>query len=127
MNNCVVREKNRCEKLLRRDYNGSGRIAPGGSRSYGPNLTKVNRSEPARLPAPAPKSERTIACEAPGIRLTAGGAAVCGKQKGTPMTEFKELKHFAGFDWAKDHHCVVVVNAQGEIVREFEFKHSAEG
>jgi transposase len=127
VNNRAVREKNSCEKLLRRDYNGSGRIAPGGSRSYGPQLTKLNRSEPARLSAPALKSERTTAHEAPGIRLTDGSAAVCGKVKGTPMTEFKALKHFAGFDWAKDHHCVVVVNAHGEIVSEFEFKHSAEG
>ena len=127
MNNRAVRQKNRCGKVLRRDYNGSGRIAPGGSRSYGPQLAKLDRSEPARLPAPALKSERTIACEAPGIRLTEGSAAVCGKKKGTPMIEFKELKHFAGFDWAKDHHCVVVVNAQGAIVSEFEFKHSAEG
>jgi len=127
VNNRAVREKKSCEKLLRRGYNGSGRIAPGGSRSYGPQLTKLNRSEPARLPAPAWKSERTIAREAPGIRLTVGSAAVCGKKKGTPMTEFKELKHFAGFDWAKDHHCVVVVNIQGEIVSEFEFKHTAEG
>jgi len=43
------------------------------------------------------------------------------------MIEFKALKHFVGFDWAKDHHCVVVVNAQGEIVAELEFKHSAPG
>jgi transposase len=43
------------------------------------------------------------------------------------MIEFNELKHFAGFDWAKDHHCVVVVSAQGELVTEFEFQHSAEG
>jgi transposase len=43
------------------------------------------------------------------------------------MTEFKKLQHFAGFDWARDHHCVVVVNAQGKMVSEFEFQHSAEG
>ena len=127
MNNRAVREKNGCEKDLRRDYNGSSRSAPGGTRSYGPQLTKLTRSEPDRLPAPARKSERTIAREAPGIRLTDGSAVVCGKHKDTPMIQYKELKHFAGFDWAKDHHCVVVVNAQGEIVSEFEFKHSAEG
>jgi len=127
VNNRAVRAKNSCEKLLRRSYKSSGRIAPGGSRSYGPQLAKLNRSEPARLPAPALKSERTKAREAPGIRLTVGSAAVCGETKGTPMIEFKALKHFVGFDWAKDHHCVVVVNAQGEIVAELEFKHSAPG
>jgi transposase len=127
VNNRAVREKDRCEQILRGGYNAPGRIAPGGSRSYGPKLTKLTRSEPARLPAPALKSERTIACEAPGIRLTGGSAAVCGPAKGTPMTEFKELKHFVGFDWARDHHCVVVVNAQGQLVTEFEFPHTAQG
>lgn len=43
------------------------------------------------------------------------------------MIEYRELEHFAGFDWAKDHHCVVVVNAQGQIVSQFEFGHTAEG
>jgi transposase len=127
VNNRAAREKICGEKLLRRGYNSSGRIAPGGSRSYGPQLAKLSRSKPARLSAPAMKSERTIAREAPGIRLTDGNAAVCGKTKGTPVIEFKALEHFAGFDWAKDHHCVVVVDRQGTIVREFEFKHSAEG
>jgi len=43
------------------------------------------------------------------------------------MIEYKELKHFAGFDWAKDHHWVVVVNLQGEIVADWEFEHTGEG
>jgi transposase len=44
-----------------------------------------------------------------------------------PMKEWKELTHYAGFDWAKDHHMVVVVNNQGQIVADFEFEHSLEG
>jgi transposase len=59
--------------------------------------------------------------------LTEGNAAVCGKAKGTSMNEFKELKHFAGFDWAKDHHCVLVVSTAGDIVVTFDFEHSGEG
>lgn len=43
------------------------------------------------------------------------------------MKEWKELTHYAGFDWAKDHHMVVVVNNQGQIVADFEFEHSLEG
>ena len=35
--------------------------------------------------------------------------------------------HCAGFDWAKDHHDVVIVNSQGQIVTEFRFEHSAAG
>jgi transposase len=49
------------------------------------------------------------------------------KMKGTGMTSWQEIKHHAGFDWAKDHHVVVVVNPQGQIVADFEFAHSLEG
>jgi transposase len=40
---------------------------------------------------------------------------------------WENITHYAGFDWAKDHHDVVVVNQQGKIVKELTFEHSAEG
>ncbi len=43
------------------------------------------------------------------------------------MKQWKELTHYAGFDWAKDHHVVVVVNSQGQIVADFAFEHSLAG
>jgi len=43
------------------------------------------------------------------------------------MKEWKDITHYVGFDWARDHHAVVIVNAQGEIVADFEFPHSLEG
>ncbi len=43
------------------------------------------------------------------------------------MKEWKALTHYAGFDWARDHHAVVIVDAQGQIVADFEFEHSLEG
>ena len=43
------------------------------------------------------------------------------------MKTFPELTHFAGFDWAKDHHDVVIVDRAGQIVAQFTFPHSAEG
>jgi len=43
------------------------------------------------------------------------------------MKNWKDMTHFVGFDWARDHHVVVIVNAQGEIVADFEFEHSLEG
>lgn len=43
------------------------------------------------------------------------------------MKAWKDLTHYAGFDWARDHHVVVVVDAQGQIVADFEFPHSLEG
>jgi transposase len=43
------------------------------------------------------------------------------------MQEWKDITHYAGFDWARDHHAVVVVDNQGQIVADFEFEHSLEG
>jgi transposase len=43
------------------------------------------------------------------------------------MKTFAELAHFAGLDWAKDHHDVVIVERNGHIVSELTFPHSAEG
>ena len=43
------------------------------------------------------------------------------------MKTFAELTHFAGFDWAKDHHDVVIVDRQGRVVARYTFEHSAEG
>jgi len=43
------------------------------------------------------------------------------------MNAWQELTHFAGFDWAGDHHDVVIVDQAGLVVAEFRFAHSAEG
>lgn len=43
------------------------------------------------------------------------------------MKDWKDLTHYAGLDWAKDHHAVVIVDAEGRIVADFEFAHSLEG
>ena len=43
------------------------------------------------------------------------------------MKAWNQITHYAGFDWARDHHAVVIVNAQGQIVADFEFQHSLEG
>ena len=43
------------------------------------------------------------------------------------MQEWKDITHYAGFDWARDHHAVVIVDGQGAIVADFEFEHSLEG
>ena len=43
------------------------------------------------------------------------------------MKDWKDITHYAGFDWAKDHHLVVVVDRAGEMVADFEFEHSLEG
>ncbi len=43
------------------------------------------------------------------------------------MHPHSELTHFAGLDWARDHHDVVIVDAAGRIVADFRFEHTAEG
>jgi transposase len=43
------------------------------------------------------------------------------------MKSWQDLTHYAGFDWAKDHHAMVVVDRQGRIVADFEFEHTLEG
>lgn len=48
-------------------------------------------------------------------------------RKTTHMKPWQDITHYAGFDWAKDHHAVVIVNAQGHLVADFEFEHSLEG
>jgi hypothetical protein len=47
--------------------------------------------------------------------------------KAKPMHTFAALTHFAGFDWAKEHHDAVILDRQGSIVAAFTFAHSAEG
>ena len=43
------------------------------------------------------------------------------------MKEWNGITHYAGFDWARDHHVVLIVDAAGQIVKDFEFEHSLEG
>jgi hypothetical protein len=45
----------------------------------------------------------------------------------TPMEEWNEITHYAGFDWARDHHVVVILSRQGQLVADFQFDHSLEG
>jgi transposase len=49
------------------------------------------------------------------------------RQQGNHMKPWKEITHNAGFDWAKDHHSVIVVDTTGQIVADFEFPHSQAG
>jgi transposase len=43
------------------------------------------------------------------------------------MKAWNEITHYAGFDWARDHHAVVILDGNGEMVADFEFDHSLEG
>ena|SRR5947209_3622616 len=43
------------------------------------------------------------------------------------MSPESPLTYFVGFDWAKQSHHVVIVNAVGQIVAEFRFEHTDAG
>ncbi len=43
------------------------------------------------------------------------------------MKNHAELTHFAGLDWAKDHHDVNIMDSQGRVVARFRFAHSGPG
>jgi len=43
------------------------------------------------------------------------------------MKKWNELTHYAGFDWAGEHHDVLIVDQAGTAVAQFRFAHSAEG
>jgi hypothetical protein len=43
------------------------------------------------------------------------------------MQSWSEITHYAGFDWATDHHDVIIVNRSGNIVADFQIEHTAEG
>jgi transposase len=58
--------------------------------------------------------------------MTADSAAVRAT-KGRPMKPWTEITHYAGFDWARDHHDVVIVDRQGQIVADLRFPHSLTG
>lgn len=38
-----------------------------------------------------------------------------------------EITHFAGFDWASDHHDIIIVDAEGTLVADFKVEHTAAG
>jgi len=58
--------------------------------------------------------------------MTRDSAAVRAT-RGKLMKLWIELTHYAGFDWARDHHDVVVVDRQGQIVADFRIEHSLAG
>src|SRR5579859_3970429 len=101
------------ESNLRSEHNGSGRKAPGRTRSSCPDPTRIEPRTPADPGAFVKKSERTTPCEGPRIRTTHDkGLGPRARKKMTEQIEWEKITHYAGFDWAKDHHDVVVVNQQ---------------
>src|SRR5262245_56012413 len=98
---------------------GWERQAPKPTRSRVAIPTRVICRRPAGSRAPVQRSERTSSCEDPCISLTGdrrGALAsrpLTGKRK---MKAWNEITYYGGFDWAHDHHDVVIVDCRGQIV-----------
>jgi transposase len=43
------------------------------------------------------------------------------------MSSWEELNYYVGFDWAKDHHDVVILDRAGRIVTDFQIEHTNQG
>ena len=113
---------------LRPGDNGSGRKARGRTRLTCPYPARIKPRTPVDLGAFIKKSERTTPCEGHRIRSTDDKSQ--GPRASKCMTEplnWEKITHYAGFDWAKNHHDVVIVNPQGKIVKDLTFEHTAEG
>jgi transposase len=115
------------ESNLRAEHDKSDRKARSRTRFANPDPTRIKPRTPVDSRVFVKKSERTTPCEGPRIRTTHDKSP---RSSGTHMNEqtsWENITHYAGFDWAKDHHDVVMVNQQGKIVEELTFEHSAEG
>jgi len=49
------------------------------------------------------------------------------EDKQSKVGDWEARKYFMGFDWAKDHHEVLVLNREGQTVLDLQIKHTAEG
>lgn len=74
------------------------------------------------------KSERTSPREGyVSGRLVTEQSGVGKHQTTKPMKAWNQFTHFAGFDWAQDHHDVIIVDGSGKTVADFRFEHTAKG
>ena len=48
-------------------------------------------------------------------------------KKGKRMKSWQQITHYAGFDWARDHHDVVILDQHAHIVADFQFEHTQAG
>lgn len=111
---------------------GGSCSAAASTRSASTDPARVVSSEPATPAARVQKSERTSPHEGRRIRTTMNRviqnrAAVTKGKESLHMNTWAETTHFAGLDWAKQHHDVLVLDSTGRIATEFRFEHTAEG
>jgi len=102
------------------------------ARSRVAHPARVQRRTPARPQASTRRSDRTKAHEALSTSSTRGGGQSLPKLKttttiGTTMNTPEDENYYGGFDWAKDHHDIIVVDQSGRIVADFRIDHTSAG
>ena len=107
-------------------------FAAASPRSAPQHPARVLSRKPTTPTARVQKSERTSPREGHRIsstmnRVIPTSAAATKRKESEKMKTWNEITHFAGFDWAKDHHDVLVLDGAGKIVSEFRFDHTASG
>ena len=110
--------------------NGRVRKAPRPARFSFPNPSRVCSRSPAGSRAAVQRSERTTSHEDFCIRSTSDGPPPSLQPQHNrivKMQSWSKITHYAGFDWATDHHDVVIVNRTGKIVADFQIEHTAQG
>ena len=128
VNNFATKEMEIVNNLPPRHL-GSERKAPRPVRSTAAIPLRVVCRTPAGSRVPVQRSERTIR-EDPCISSTSDRRLARPQTPSTrksKMKPWKEITHCAGFDWAHDHHAVVIVDRAGLIVADFEIEHNASG
>jgi len=60
-------------------------------------------------------------------RVIPTNAAATKPKELARMNTWNDITHFAGFDWAKDHHDVLVLDHTGQITAQLRFEHTAAG
>src|SRR5512139_3794568 len=100
---------------------------PAPSRSFAPQPSRLSKSTPVGAGSTGATSERTLPREGPCIRARPPRFGSVRRNSRPPMQPWTELTHFAGFDWADDHHDIVLLDRQGAIVDQWTFDHTIQG
>jgi transposase len=106
---------------------GSRNLEP--VRSYTTCPKRASERAPAGSRRGVKKSERTTSCEDFRISSTndAPAPGITLDKNGEDMKKWNEFTHFAGIDWAKNKHEVVIVDPSGKIVAQSTLSHDSAG
>src|SRR5512139_1654897 len=121
-NFAAVTDQNSFSNPLRPERVSPGRIAPHRTRSISAQPKRLMERIPVGAAARPQTSERTEPCEGPDTSTTRGQPTM--PRKAHHMKSYSELTHFAGLDWAKDHHDAHIMDRQGQVVAQFRFSHT---